>query len=580
MSLALDRAETRETDVLVIGAGAAGLRAALAAREAGARVLLANKGRIGVSGATAVGLASSAGFAIPDGAGDPLDSPDVHYDDIMTAAQGCADPRLVRILVDEAASAGADLDRWRVPFITDQATGRPLIAQGDFASRPRNRKIYHHGKPIAVALRRECAKAGVEFIEHAMVLTLHTSDEGAEGALLMTKDGTLVDIRARVVVVTTGGAGQLFRYSLMPADITGDGYALGYRAGARMANMEFMQAGFGTIKPALNIIMAWFWAVNPRFTDRFGEDVIQPHLPPGVSFADAVKDKARHYPFSASDRSRWIEIAARLAIDAGRAADLDGFYLDLRHVDGSKLTEKGYSQLWAVSREWLLRKNMDITKEPLHVGLMGHAINGGMIIDEHARTTVPGLLAAGEAATGPYGADRLGGNMLLNCLVFGNRAGLAAAEAARARAGGRGAEARLADALAGLRRRSEGQGAPIRRSHEAIKKTMSDNALIIRTEQGLKMAEEVLMAEHERLDAGAYAARTVRDLWRVYEAENLIDVGLMMVTAAAMRDETRGSHYRADAPEKKPHWDRSIVIDRRDGLPALSVEKLGPAEAA
>lgn len=109
---------------------------------------------------------------------------------------------------------------------------------------------------------------------------------------------------------------------------------------------------------------------------------------------------------------------------------------------------------------------------------------------------------------------------------------------------------------------------------------MSDNALIIRTEQGLKMAEEVLMAEHERLDAGAYAARTVRDLWRVYEAENLVDVGLMMVTAAAMRDETRGSHYRADAPEKKPHWDRSIVIDRRDGLPALSVEKLGPAEAA
>src|SRR5690606_13725755 len=136
--------EVITVDVAVIGAGAAGLRAAYEAAAAGARTLIITKGRIAVSGATAVGLASSAGFAGGDGAGDPQDNPAVHYNDIRTAAQGCADPALVRILVDGAIDAVADLDRCGIDFIRDPATGKPLVAQGDFASRPRNRKIYHH----------------------------------------------------------------------------------------------------------------------------------------------------------------------------------------------------------------------------------------------------------------------------------------------------------------------------------------------------------------------------------------------------------------------------------------------------
>jgi fumarate reductase (CoM/CoB) subunit A len=567
--------ENARYDVVVMGAGAAGLRAALAARLAGATVLLVNKGRIAVSGATAVGLASSAGFAIPDGAGDPLDNPDVHYQDIMTAAQGCADPRLVRILVDEAVAAGEDLERWNVNFILDKQSGKPLVAQGDFASRPRNRKIYHHGKPIADALKAECRKAGVDFLEHAMVLSLIRTDAGIDGVLVMRQDGTLLAVRAGATVITAGGAGQLFRYSLMPRDITGDGYALGYRAGAAMANMEFMQAGFGTIKPALNIIMAWFWAVGPRVTDRHGQGLLEGRLPAGVSVADACQDKARHYPFSASDRSGWIEIAARKAIDEGVASNLDGFYLDVTHVDGSKLPQKGYAQLWDVSRQWLLKKGMDITKEPLHLGLMGHAINGGMIIDSDARTSIPGLFAAGEAATGPYGADRLGGNMLLNCLVFGHRAGIAAAETARSRSIGAAFDAKVAQAVDSHARLAAATGRPVRNAHAAIKETMSRNALIIRTGKGLTQAEADVRKVGQQLDDGAYGVTSARDLRLLYEARNLVDTGLMMVTAANLRKETRGSHYREDAQEKDPAWDRSIRIDMAADGPRLTPVVLG-----
>lgn len=569
-----DSAERIETDVLVIGAGGAGLRAALEARLAGVRTLLSNKGKVAVSGATAVGLASSAGFAIPDGAGDPEDNTDVHYNDIMTAAQGCADPRLVRILVDEAIRAGEDMDRWNVEFIKEPKSGKTLVAQGDFASRPRNRKIYHHGKPVAEALKTQCIAAGVDFLEHSMVLCLLQGDEGVCGALVLKLDGTVVAVHANAVVVTTGGAGQLFRYSLMPSDITGDGYALSFRAGARMSNMEFMQTGFGTIKPALNILDAWFWAVNPKFTDRDGNDVLAPYLPADVAREKAMADKARHYPFSSSDKSVWIEVAGKRAIEEGRATDLDGLYLDLRGVDPSTMKQAGYQHLWSIAREWFLKKNMDIEKEPLHVGLFGHAINGGMVINEHGQCSVPGLLAAGEAASGPYGADRLGGNMLLNCQVFGRRAGVQAAEVARSRNTSL-SETAVTDALADLRRRTAGGGAPIKDGHDAIKSTMSKNALVVRHEAGMAEASDVLSEVAEKLLDGQYNARTVKDVWRLYEAENLTDVGQLILGAARMRKETRGSHYRSDATATDPDWAKSIMIECDNGTPVYTAGELG-----
>lgn len=563
----LDTIEEISVDVLVIGAGGAGLRAAYESAVNGAETLLVNKGRIGYSGATAVGLASAAGFSVPDGTADPEDTPDVLYNDIMTAAQGCADPRLVRILADEAVEACAELDRWDIDFIIDKETGKPIVAQGDFASRPRNRKIFHHGKPIALALRRECKKVGVRTIEHAMVLDLLTGDNGIQGALILRRDGVLVAVHCGAVVIGTGGAGQLFRYSLLPSDITGDGYALSYRCGATLANMEFMQAGFGTIKPAKNMIMSWNWAVMPKFTDEQGRDILEGQLPDNVSAEMTMVDKSHHYPFSCSDHSFWLEYAAKRAIEEGRASSIDGFYLDLRVIDKSRLDAKGFDQLFEVSKAWLLRKKMDVTKGPLHIGLFGHAINGGVTINTYGESDVAGLLAAGEAAAGPYGADRLGGNMLLNCQVFGRRSGLRAAETGRLRAGGK---ASYEQALNKLKSRVQDKEISAINAHKRIKATMSENALVIRNENGLKKAWNELQSIHSEVNSNFYRAVSAKEVWELYATENLADVGLMMLGAARLRKESRGSHFRDDAREKDPQWERPIFVNQGDGEPVYT----------
>ncbi|HEY4192162.1 MAG TPA: FAD-binding protein [Mesorhizobium sp.] len=553
--------EELTADVVVVGAGGAGLRVAYEAAAAGARTILITKGRIAVSGATAVGLASTAGFAVPDGAGDPLDNPDVHYNDIMTAAQGCADPALVRILVDEALEAAEDLDRWNIDFIREEATGKPLVAQGDFASRPRNRKIYHHGRPITVALKGETARLGVHSLEGTTVLSLLQDEKGVHGLVALTRQGQLIRVKAGATVLTTGGAGQLFKLSLMPPDITGDGYALGYRAGATLANMEFMQAGFGTVKPALNIVYTWFWGGVPPFVDREGRPVLDGALPAGTSTADAMLKKVEHYPFSASDASRWLEIATKNAMRDGRADETGSFFLDLRTTDPDKLTQKGFTQLWNVSKGWLRQKHMDIDAAPLRIGLFGHAINGGLVIDEHGQTSVEGLLSAGENAAGPYGADRLGGNMLLNCQVFGKRAGRRAAEIGRARAAAnveRLAEAAVAD----LQAKTGGDGTlKIRQAHQRIKQTMTDHALVVRNEKGLKTAEAELAELAAALEAGQFGIETVKDVVAFTEAVNMIDVGRAMCAAAIERRETRGSHYREDADFRDDaKWSCPIMV--------------------
>jgi fumarate reductase (CoM/CoB) subunit A len=564
----LGNLEELEVDVVVVGGGGAGLRAAYDAAAAGAKVALVLKGRVTASGATAFGVAELAGFAVPDGAGDPLDSPQVHFDDIMHAGQGCNDARLVRILVDEAISAADDLDRWGVEFILDPNTGKPLVAMGDFASRPRNRKIYHHGKPITVALKNEIEKLGVTVIHRAAVMDLLRDDAGVNGVLAVTAEGKQIAIRAGATILATGGAGQMFNLSLMPPDITGDGYALAYRAGATMVNMEYMQAGFGTIKPALNIIMAWLWAFCPKFTDANGNSLLDGLLPDGVSLEQVMKTKVKHYPFSSSDDSRWLEIAAKKAMNEGRTTAKGGFLMDLRVVDESVLPKgSDLEVMWPISRQWLLKRHIDVAAEPLQIGLFGHSINGGLVISEHCESTVPGLFAVGETAGGPYGADRLGGNMLLNCQVFGKRAGQRAAEVGRQRR----ANAQGHSIMPSLGHLNSTDGkTPVKDATRRIKQIMTDGALIVRNERGLASAAQQLAALREEIAAGRFGITSVGEMIDLHEASSMLETGTMMVAAARLRKETRGSHYRDDFPTRDPGMAHPFMIRYRSDGPQVT----------
>lgn len=563
--------QLHETDVVVVGGGGAAVRAAFEARQTGARVLLVTKGRLGATGATSYGVASTAGFAVADGVGDPLDNPDVHIGDILRNGAGCADPKLVRILAEEARAAAAFLESQGVEFVRDKQ-GKVLVAMGDFASRPRNRKIYGHGRPIVLALKNACAASGVQVMENTVVSDLLQEQGRCQGVLAMDLQGSLHAVTAGATILGTGGAGQLFEYSLSPPDVTGDGYALGYRAGAELANLEFMQAGFGLIHPFTNIIMGWFWLLGPKFTNRLEEEFLERYLPSGIDREACFRAKVRHYPFSAQDASRYLEITAKREIEAGRGTERGGLYFDLREVNEAERIPPGsdIATMWPLSKEWFKSKGLDIMIRPLEIAVFGHAINGGLRIAANAQSTLPGLYAVGEASAGPYGADRLGGNMLLNCMVFGARAGRHAGQTASGRRS-QISQGRLRDfaaSVASLLGRSGSR--KVTEVKREIKAAMSRHVLVIRSGSGLEKCLARLQAIREEL-VPTIAVETPKDLVGLHEAMNLLEVGELMTRAALMRTETRGSHFREDFPEPDDkEWACPVFIQRKEGKPSLS----------
>lgn len=549
-----------DSDVVVIGAGGAALRAAYEAARNGARVTLLTKGRVGSSGATTFLVAETAGFAVPDGKGDPEDGPDAHFADIMAVAAGCADPALVKVLVDEAERAARDLERWGVTFMSTRS-GDPVVAMGDFATRRRNRKISRHGRPIVEALKPLIKGAGVVVFERTVAIALLHDDGGINGVVAY-RDETLLAIRAPVVILAAGGAGQLFGRSLMPPDITGDGYALGYRAGACLTNLEFIQAGFGILHPGINMVMPWYWSLLPRFVDACGTPVLQGRMPSTTTENDVMRAKQRHYPFSTADASKWLEIAAKEMLDGGgEPTPHGGLFLDLTPAGQSSAPPPGseLEHFWSVSKEWLRKKGIDVDSTPIEVGLFGHSINGGLVINRDGETTVPGLLAAGENAAGPYGADRLGGNMLLACQVFGRRAGERAAELSKTRRRGDidfGSRA----ALTALKHVLQGQGQmPASELRGRLTRAMARNLLITRTAASLGAALSELAELRDAVMRGGIEIEKPGHIVSVLESLNLIEVGELAVRVAQLRTESRGSHFRADFPEPNNRLAKPII---------------------
>ncbi len=548
-------------DVAVVGGGGAGLRAALEAAKTGASVVVLNKGRVTSSGATAVGIASHAGFAVPDGAADPTDGPDAFYDEVMAAAAGCADPRLVRTFANDAVSAAKKLEDLGVEFMRDPETGSTLVNQGDYADRPRNRKIFGHGKSITVGLKRALDATDARFVEHATVVDLTYDDNGALcGLLCLSHGNSLIQIDCGAVVLATGGAGQLFGKSLMPPDIMGDGYGLGLRAGARLANMEFVQCGFGLVGAIRGMVMPWTWWLDLKLTDKQGRSILDGYLPAGMSEADLFRDKARHYPFSTIDSSMWIEIAAKKALTAGRLTNDGLMEMDLTHVKHEDF-EPGtiVAQMWPSTKAWFAERRVDVTKDTVQVGLFGHAINGGLLISPDGETEVEGLLAVGEAAAGPYGADRLGGHMLLTTQVFGERAGRRAADVGRARNPGKG--------RAGSGPKFSEKGLSVEGVHERIKAIMDRDVLIVRSEATLARAATEMECIAQDVAERGLATGSIKQQHKAFSIENLILSGQSLIAAARLRRETRGTHYREDCPESRSEMASPIFVSAREGRP-------------
>lgn len=547
------------TDVLVIGGGGAALRAALAAQEAGAEVLIATKGEAGKSGATYFSVAEVGAFNVPDGAIDPTDTPDEFFQDIADAAQGMADLKLARIVADEAVRAKEDLERMGMRYARN-ADGSYMGYRACFSKKARSHVVENHFKPVVKALREEAAKRRLRAINGVTISNLVVQNGECAGAIGI-QDGNLLAVQCPSVVIACGGGSALFAHNMYPADVTGDGYAMARRAGARMSNMEFVQAGIGLAWPVVNLFGNQLWEAVPRITNGKQEPFIFRYTGGCCTEEDAIAAKGGHFPFSVRDISRYVEIAVQQEITNGTPTERGNVYLDFLEVDFDRLFARENSQLksmWPLTYKRFKELGADLYREKIEIACFAHAVNGGVRIDENGESSIPGVYAAGEAASGPHGADRLGENMSVTCQVFGRRAG----EAAARRAAGRRtpilsekAVRQERDYLAGFGRISGERAEELLRR---LKKESDAALLIVRNGPALESYLETLSGMEEELRTGA-DAETV-GIEKRLELQNLIDTGRMIAESALARKESRGSHYRIDYPSMDPAYGQMMVI--------------------
>lgn len=550
---------TIDTDVLVIGGGGAACRAAVAAHDGGARTIVALKGQLGTSGAT-VAAGHGVAWQAADECAGPDDSPEVHHRNIIDVGLGMADERLARILAYEILDRMEELEGWGLQFAPDP-TGkkRHLSAYSCFGDQPRAHCIWNsghgHAGDIVVALRRQMAQRDIPVHENVLITDLLVVDGVCRGALAVGPDGDVIAYRAGAVVLGTGGARRVFRRHGRPAiDTTGDGYAMAVRAGAEVANMEFMQFMLGVFIHSPMSVPGPIWSLVPTVRNRYGEDFLPRYLPEGVTAEDAMRARCLHVPFSCRDASGWLDIAVTTEIREGRGTDEGGILVDFSRVDLRRFRPPRHTTLFGMGDEQVV-----LPEGPVQVRNHAHAINGGVRINTRAAATLPGLFAAGETAAGPHGADRLGGGMVTNCQVFGARAGRFAAE--HALSSGRPEFAPQALEAPLRRLRSYGRGKhPTAAVWDALQEATDRDLVVARDREGLqRLAERLAELRAEMLPR--VAAPTAAALRDALEVDNALLTTQLIVYVALRREESRGSHYRIDFPRRDDaRWGQSILL--------------------
>ncbi len=583
--------ETVDHDVLIIGAGGAGLRAAIAAASAGVRVGVVCKSLLG----KAHTVMAEGGAAAALGNVDDRDSWEVHFADTMRGGQYLNNWRMAELHAREAPDRIRELEAWGAVF---DRTPDGRILQRNFGGH-RYPRLAHVGDRTGLEMIRtlqdHAIHQGIDVHMEVTVIALLKEADRVVGAFAYDRErGRFRLFRCRAVVVATGGVGRAYSITSNSWEYTADGHALAFRAGAALQDMECVQFHpTGMVWPPSVrgiLVTEGVRGEGGVLRNSEGRRFMFDDIPENyrTQTADSEEegwrytqgDKSARRPPELLTRDHVARCIMR-EVRAGRGSPHGGVYLDIAWIKERlpKAEEHIKRKLPSMYHQFKQLADIDITKEPMEVGPTTHYIMGGIRVDGDTQmSSVPGLFAAGECAAGLHGANRLGGNSLSDLLVFGKRAGDHAAAFARDQPEGRidSAEVdRLAgEALAPFERGAGGES-PYQVQYD-LQTMMQDLVGIVRREDEMRTALEHLTALRERATrAGAIGNREYNPGWHTaLELPNLLDISEAITLAALERRESRGGHFRDDHPEKDPEAARYNIVIQRGGGGSMEVSRV------
>jgi succinate dehydrogenase flavoprotein subunit len=542
--------ETHEHDVLIIGAGGAGLRASIEALAQGATVGVVCKSLLG----KAHTVMAEGGIAAAMANVDKADDWRTHFRDTMRGGKFLNNWRMAQMHAQEAPERVTELEQWGALF---DRTGDGEILQRAFGGHSFKR-LCHVGDRTGLEMIRTLQDRGVHlgidvYMECAITRLLKDGERVAGAFGYWRENGRFVVFKAKTVVIATGGIGKAWSITSNSWEYTGDGMALAYDAGAELMDMEFVQ-----FHPTG---MVWPPGVQGILVTEAvrGEGGV-------LRNKDGERFMQRYDPEKMELSTRDV-VARAIYTEAkeGRGTEHGGAYLDISHKPADYVKKK----LPSMYHQFRELADVDITKGPMEVGPTCHYMMGGIRVDaETAESTVPGLFAAGEAAAGLHGANRLGGNSLSDLLVFGRRAGFAAAEQAKNAVPTAIDDNQIEEASREMLHpfaRNEGESPYL--VHEALQKTMQSYVGIFRNEDDLKKGlSEIQTLKQRASKLRVEGARLFNPGWHLArDLKSMLTVSEAVALSALERKESRGAHSRIDYPNYDDAWGKQNNIVAQDG---------------
>ena len=525
------------TDVLIVGAGGAGMYAAIAAAREGASVLLLDKSQIGRGGATIMAQMTVA-VALGE---QEADSVQLHFQDTLNAGRGLCNQALAYLLCEDGPKRIREMAQWGTRWAREDGHIKQEMAPGHSVKRCCYVDFLNTGPAVAATLRRKVSEtAAIRRISNLAVVEILVSQGRAMGAVALNlADGQWLVIEAKAVILAAGGLTKLYQRNSASANMGGEAYAMALWAGAELIDMEFVQFfPIGHLAPRLVGMDPIMW--DP-FRYKLGGKLLN------GKFEEFI-DRYGSTDFGKYNATRDVAAYAILKeVEAGRGTPHGGAYLDFRHV-----AEADLRAAFGPVIDRLLTNGIDLTKTAVEVGPMAHYHMGGIRVGADMQTRIAGLYAAGEAVGGANGANRLSGNAITEAFVFGERAGSSAALNLK-QTSSHWHETVAEAALERLRGSacSDGAGAatPISLQVE-LQKLMWENAGPFRSGEKLSVALARIERMRQQLPSLKVAAAQPynMDLQDWFELRAMLTTAAAIVTAALARTESRGAHQREDFP--------------------------------